>query len=108
MFALVVVVAIVVGLAERVTAQTKPDDSPPPEVLVITLQEQVFKLEAQLAEMAKENAQLRLALLDDAKRKATPELLKKWGAKPGEVIDWQTMTKVPDPTKTKPAETKQP
>jgi len=78
-------------------------DPPPPEALVLKLQEHVLVQQQQIADLQKENAQLRLLVLDEAKKQSAASILQKWNAKPGETINWETLTKTPAPASREPA-----
>lgn len=107
----------VVCMSGVVRAQIAPaPEAPPEKALLLKLQEITFDLQLENARLLQEIARLRKELLDVAKDRSAPDILKEWNAKPGETIDWERMQKRPAPEKkddkptspTTPAETKKP
>lgn len=104
--------------AQAITAPgadiTSPD-APPTKAIMLKLQETVFDLQYENSQLTAEISKLRRQLLEIAKERATPDILKDWHAKPGETINWDRLQKVPAPVKDEkpaskatPVEPKQP
>lgn len=91
----------------NVHMEAEQADAPPPKTaLILKLQEQVLELQSENARLSGENASLKLVLLDEAKKRAAADIMKEWGGKPGETINWKTLTKMPaPPTSPAPAKT---
>lgn len=105
-------------MAQTTTApgvEATSPDAPPTKAIMLKLQETVFDLQYENSQLTAEISKLRRQLLEVAKERATPEILKDWHAKPGETINWDRLQKVPAPvkddkpaSKATPVEPKQP
>lgn len=91
--------------AQAVEAEPKAAEpkAPPKTAIILKLQEQILDLQAENGRLSAENASLKKVLLDEAKKRSAADILKEWGGKPGDSIDWTTLTKVAAPASPKAA-----